>query len=143
MTHVLLCNRFLMNNVSFYFRSTINSRQFAYTTLNKLYLQAAEKYIACCQDFKMFHARTAIAPQIDLKICQIVYVVIRSFFKYLVCNVKPSVFDKSDYQAFFKYSLSYFARSFMGYKNQFRGVVAILKAKMQRFDEENAIFEIN
>ena len=41
-------HRFLMNNVSFYFRSTINSHEFAYTTLNKLYQQAAEKYIACC-----------------------------------------------------------------------------------------------
>lgn len=37
-----------MNNVSFYFRNTINSDEYAYKTLNKLYLAAAEKYIACC-----------------------------------------------------------------------------------------------
>ena len=132
-----------MNNVSFYFRSTINSHQFAYTTLNKLYLQAAEKYIACCQDFKMFHARTTLAATVDLKICQIIYVVIRSFFKYLVCNVKPSVFDKEDYHEFFKYSLTFFARCFICYKNQFRNVVSILKAKMQHLDQECTSFEIN
>ena len=132
-----------MNNVSFYFRHTINSKEFAYTTLNKLYLQAAEKYIACCQDFKMFHARTTLVKTVDLKICQIVYVVIRSFFKYLVCNVKPSVFDKRDYHEFFKYSLSYFARCFMGYKNRFKHVVIILKAKMESLDKECTSFEIN
>ena len=65
----------------------------------------------------MFHSRTTLASTVDLKICQIVYVVIRSFFKYLVCNVKPSVFDKDDYQKFFKYSLSYFASCFIIYKN--------------------------
>ena len=26
---------------------------------------------------------------VDLKICQIIYVVIHSFFKYLVCNIRP------------------------------------------------------
>ena len=106
-----------MNNVSFYFRQTINEKEYAYTTLNKLYQQAAEKYIACCQEFKCFHLRTSIGKDIDLKICQIVYVVIRSFFKYLVCNVKPSVFDRTDYHKFFKFSLSFFARRFMAYKN--------------------------
>jgi hypothetical protein len=39
---------FLMNNVSFYFRAHINNEEYAYRTLNKLYLQAAEKYVACC-----------------------------------------------------------------------------------------------
>lgn len=39
---------FLMNNVSFYFRDTINSLTFAKLTLNKLYIAAAEKYVACC-----------------------------------------------------------------------------------------------
>lgn len=91
----------------------------------------------------MFHGRTTLSKAIDLKICQIVYVVIRSFFKYLVCNVKPSVFDKRDYHQFFKYSLSYFARCFMNYKNQFSHVVVILKAKMERLDQESTSFEIN
>lgn len=106
-----------MNNVSFYFRATINEHEFAFTTLNKLFQQAAEKYIACCQEFKTFHMRTTLASTVDLKICQIIYVVIRSFFKYLVCNVKPSVFDRTDYHKFFKYSLSFFARRFIAYKN--------------------------
>lgn len=106
-----------MNNVSFYFRSSINSDEFAYMTLNKLFQQAAEKYISCCMEFKEFHARTTLASTVDLKICQIVYVVIRSFFKYLVCNVKPSVFSREDYHKFFKYSLSFFARRFIAYKN--------------------------
>ena len=46
---------FLMNNVSFYFRSTISSIDFAWITLNKLYASATEKYVACCQDFRRFH----------------------------------------------------------------------------------------
>ena len=78
-----------------------------------------------------------------MKICQIVYVVIRSFFKYLVCNVKPSVFDRTDYHKFFQYSLSFFARAFMAYKNQFRHVVAILRAKMERLETEDTNFFIN
>ncbi len=41
-----------MNNVSFYFRNTINTVEYANQTLNKLYLAAAEKYIACCMEFK-------------------------------------------------------------------------------------------
>ena len=52
--------RFLMNNVSFYFRSSINQDEFAYTTLNKLYLAGAEKYIACCMDFKKYHMHTTL-----------------------------------------------------------------------------------
>ena len=36
---------FLMNNVSFYFRKTINRREYAYSTLHKLYKAGAEKYL--------------------------------------------------------------------------------------------------
>ena len=103
---------FLMNNVSFYFRKTINREEYAYTTLNKLFQAGAEKYIACCMEFKRFHDRTTLKPYVDIKIVQIIYVVIRSFFKYLVCNVKPSVFDRNDYHKFFKFSLSFFALRF-------------------------------
>jgi len=60
---------FLMNNVSFYFRSTINQEEFAYTTLNKLYQAGAEKYIACCMEFVQFHRKTSLWPEISLKIC--------------------------------------------------------------------------
>lgn len=46
---------FLMNNVSFYFRGSITSKRYAMETLDKLYSAAAEKYIACCQEFRRFH----------------------------------------------------------------------------------------
>lgn len=46
---------FLMNNVSFYFRSTITTKDFAMKTLDKLYDSATEKYVVCCKDFKRFH----------------------------------------------------------------------------------------
>jgi hypothetical protein len=88
---------FLMNNVSFYFRKTINQREYAYSTLNKLYKAGAEKYIACCAEFKAFHANTSLSTRLDLTICSVVYVVIRSFFKYLVCNVRNPIFEKEDY----------------------------------------------
>lgn len=94
-----------MNNVSFYFRNSINKNEFAMNTLNKLYLAAAEKYIACCIEFKQYHMHTTLCKEIDLKICQIIYVVIRSFFKYLVCNVNNSVFERHDYHKFFQMSL--------------------------------------
>ena len=63
-----LC-RFLMNNVIFYFRSTINTDEYARLTLNKLYMAAAEKYIACCAEFKRYHRRTTLCADVDLKIC--------------------------------------------------------------------------
>jgi len=134
---------FLMNNVSFYFRQSINTQEYAFITLNKLYMQAAEKYVACCQEFKKFHSRTTLGKIIDTKICQIIYVVIRSFFKYLVCNVKPSVFNREDYHNFFKYSLSFFAMVFIRYKNMFSNVCAIIRSKMDRLDSENQQFFIN
>ena len=94
---------FLMNNVSFYFRSTITTKFFAMQTLDKLYDSATEKYVVCCKDFKKFHmsqcgGKTAInnpfLAQIDLVMAQVIYVVIRSFFKYLVCNIRggPGIF---------------------------------------------------
>lgn len=61
---------FLMNNISFYFRETINSKEFAKLTLNKLYQAAAEKYIVCCRDFKQYHLSHSkgMCFNIDLKI---------------------------------------------------------------------------
>jgi hypothetical protein len=134
---------FLMNNVSFYFRNTINDADFATHTLNKLYLQAAEKYVCCCMDFKMYHRQTTLDKDVDVKICQIIYVVIRSFFKYLVCNVSNSVYTRKDYHAFFKNSLKFFEMRFKVYKNYFKHVHMILSQKMLKLDKEQTNFEIN
>jgi hypothetical protein len=131
---------FLMNNVSFYFRDTINSADYATQTLNKLYLAAAEKYIACCMEFKQYHAATTLSKDIDIKICQVVYVVIRSFFKYLVCNVRDSVFDRTDYHKFFKMSLRFFEMRFKAYKNYFNAVHCILAKKMIKLDAGESKF---
>ena len=79
---------FLMNNVTHYFNATINSRDYAQKTLTKLYVAAAEKYVSCCVDFKQFHSGTQFSKIVDIKNVQVLYVVIRSFFKYLVCNVR-------------------------------------------------------
>jgi hypothetical protein len=46
---------FLMNNISLYFKETLNSKKYAKKTLQKLYMAAAEKYVACCFEFKVFH----------------------------------------------------------------------------------------
>jgi len=140
---------FLMNNVSFYFRGSINSKEHAHVTLNKLYQQAAEKYIACCHDFKKFHTSKGVAPmcstaaqtsatgqkvnsdtlEIDMKIVQIIYIVIRAFFKYLVCNIKNPVFDRHDYGKFFRFSIQFFTDRFMLYKNEFSKVFKMLRSK--------------
>lgn len=137
-----------MNNVSFYFRGSINSKEHAHITLNKLYQQAAEKYIACCHDFKKFHMSKGVSPmcskaaspadgsaagsgtlEIDMKIIQIIYIVIRAFFKYLVCNIKNPVFDRHDYGKFFRFSIQFFTDRFELYKNEFSKVFKILHAK--------------
>ena len=85
----------------------------------------------------------ALHRQVSAKTVHEAQLGIRRFFKYLVCNVKPSVFERHDYHKFFKYSLSFFARRFIAYKNQFARVVAILRAKMERLDTENTNFHIN
>lgn len=132
-----------MNNVSFYFRNSINQLKFAYSTLNKLYQAGAEKYIACCAEFKNFHRNTKFAEEVDIKICETIYVVIRSFFKYLVCNVRNPVFDRSNYHQFFMFSLSFFVLKFSDYKNTFVHVYNILKSKMVRLESEKAEFHID
>ena len=49
-----------MNNVTHYFNAVINSRDYAQKTLTKLYIAAAEKYVTCCMEFKLFHADTTL-----------------------------------------------------------------------------------
>ena len=66
-----------------------------------------------------------------------VYVVIRSFFKYLVCNIRGgAVFAKEDYHEFFTYSLKFFTAGFKNYKSEFSGVHRILLAKTERMKTE-------
>lgn len=79
---------FLMNNVWFYFKSSINSIDYAKRTLEKLYEYAAVKFTACCKEFKNFHSRTNIAKTLDLQICKIFYKVIHNFYDYLVYNIE-------------------------------------------------------
>ena len=142
---------FLMNNVAFYFRGTITQKKFALQTLNKLHQVAAEKYVACAQEFKRFHlspykqgqSKSPFQESIDLVLAQIIYVVIRSFFKYLVCNMRESVFVKEDYHEFFSGSLHYYTCRFERYKNEFPGVLKILKAKEKAMACETQLFYIN
>jgi hypothetical protein len=136
---------FLMNNVTFYFRSSINSLYHAFITLNKLYQQGAEKYVACCRDFKKFHLSKGVEPmctklkdgtyEFEMKIVQIIYVVIRAFFKYLVCNIQSPIFDKADYPKFFRFSIRFFSDRFGLYKNEFSTVYKILKSKEKKLNE--------
>lgn len=77
---------FLMNNITFYFKATTNTKEHASITLNKLYQQAAEKYVVCAYEFKRFHLRQGTKPldssdAIDLKLCEALYSVIRGFFR--------------------------------------------------------------
>ena len=97
--------------------------------------------MACCQDFRRFHAGgpdkpQAFVQQLDLVLAQVVYVVIRSFFKYLVCNIRGGVFDRSAYNEFFTYSLGFFVDKFAGYKGEFSKVHKIMVAKQLRLKSE-------
>lgn len=122
-------------------------------TLDKLYVAAAEKYAACCREYRRFHlstcskktiAKNEFLKRIDLNLAQIIYVVIHSFFKYLVCNVRGgTVFDSGpsgDYHEFFRFSLSYFANRFAIYKNEFSVLHKILQAKVKKVDQEKLVF---
>ena len=60
--------------------------------------------------------------------------VIRSFFKYLVCNVNSSVFERHHYHKFFEFSLKFFEVRFKAYRNYFAGVSAILTQKMKKLE---------
>lgn len=136
---------FLMNNISFYFRDTITSKPYAMETLDKLYQAAAHKYVVCCQEFRKFHSTqrhlaNPIAENMDLILVQVVYAVIRSFFKYLVCNVQGTVIGRSDYHEFFCFSLKFFTERFRDHRAEFRGVIKILSAREKRATTEKQVF---
>ena len=73
--------------------------------------------------------------ELDLRLCQAIYVVIRAFFKYLVCNVTNPVYQQKDYGRFFRYSLRFFVDRFGLYRNYFSAVYKILRAKQARMDK--------
>lgn len=76
-------------------------------------------------------------------LAQVVYVVIRSFFKYLVCNVRGALFDRTGYHDFFTFSLGFFAEVFKSYKSEFTRVHKILYAKQQKLVDEKQVFFID
>ena len=53
-------------------------------------------------------SKDKVTYEYELKIVQVIYIVIRAFFKYLVCNVRNPVFNQTDYGRFFKFSLKFF-----------------------------------
>ena len=126
-----------MNNVTFYFRETITSKEYAWQTLEKLFLVASEKYIQCSREFRRFHmsgskinSNQEFLQRIDIQLASNVYVVIRSFFKYLVCNIREgTVFKKEDYHEFFTFSLKFFEIKFKTYRSEFPDVHKILVAR--------------
>ena len=128
---------FLMNNISFYFRKTISSKKFAMITLDKLYHSAAEKYVACSKEYQRFHLSLGQVQNLEMSIANIIYIVIRSFFKYLVCNIRDgSIFTIEDYHDFFVYSLKFFIQKFGAYKAEFTTVYTVLIAKEKAIQSE-------
>ena len=80
--------------------------------------------------------KNSFTNQIDLVLAQVIYVVIRSFFKYLVCNIRGgAVFERTDFHEFFVYSIKFFTDKFNEYKGEFTTIYKILKAKTQRIQE--------
>ena len=77
-------------------------------------------------------------------LAQVIYIVIRSFFKYLVCNIRGgAVFEKSDFHDFFVYSIKFFKDKFKTYKGEFVTVYKILSAKSKNIETEKQDFYIN
>ena len=133
---------FLMNNVSFYFSKDTSNKDFAKQTLEKIYVMASEKYAACCKVLKQFHSNQQCNQEwlkrLDLRLAQIIYVVIHSFFKYLLCNIQGgSIFEKDDYEWFFRFSLKFFLDRFAVEKNYFGTMHKVLAAKYKKSDDFN------
>jgi hypothetical protein len=71
-----------------------------------------------------------------VKIVQVLYVVVRSFFKYLVCNVRQPIYARGDYLWFFQHALRFFALRFKQARGQFDQVARILAAKEEKLKLE-------
>ncbi|CAI2374740.1 unnamed protein product [Moneuplotes crassus] len=124
---------FLMNNITHYFRKTITSREFSNKTLNKLYISSAYKFMQCCIEYKThFKSLSQSNPHLDKTICGIIYCVTRAFFRYLVWNVRESIFSKEHEKDFLCGSLRHFIEIFSMRKDWFSGVVKILEAKEKK-----------
>ena len=136
---------FLMNNITFYFRNTITTKNFAWQTLEKLLTISAIKFVACCQEFKRFHCSTAKKSHdyfmlVDQVLTKSLYVVIKSFFKYLVCNLRNSVFCKDDFAQFFQFCLKTFVLHFKSHSNEFSQMIKIMEAKMLKVKTNGIMF---
>jgi len=79
---------------------------------------------------------TDLVPILDQVLANVVYIVIRSFFKYLVCNIQGALFSRNDYHEFFVFSLGFFAERFKSYKSEFTDVHKILISKQKRVGTE-------
>lgn len=81
--------------------------------------------------------------RIDLRLAQIIYVVVHSFFKYLVYNVRGgTVFDSGpdgDYHLFFRHALNFFVVRFGQSRNEFSTLHKILRAKLKKVDSESKL----
>nr|O00939.1 RecName: Full=Telomerase reverse transcriptase; AltName: Full=Telomerase catalytic subunit; AltName: Full=Telomerase subunit P123 [Euplotes aediculatus]AAC47515.1 telomerase subunit p123 [Euplotes aediculatus] len=121
---------FLMNNITHYFRKTITTEDFANKTLNKLFISGGYKYMQCAKEYKdHFKKNLAMSSMIDLEVSKIIYSVTRAFFKYLVCNIKDTIFGEEHYPDFFLSTLKHFIEIFSTKKYIFNRVCMILKAK--------------
>lgn len=84
----------------------------------------------CCKEYKeYFKDNKQIMEKIDIQICNIIYSVSRAFFKYLVCNIKDTLFTNEHYPDFFISVLKHFIEIFSTKKYIFNDVVKILRAK--------------
>jgi len=89
------------------------------------------------------HDSNSFIKRIDLIMAKIIYVVIHSFFKYLICNLAGgTVFDEADYQQFFMVSLKYFTDRFLISKNEFPGICKILLSKKRKIQADELEFKI-
>lgn len=119
---------------------------------------AAEKYAACCEQFRRFHISNLrkseavlkkkgkvneFRNRLDLNLARILYVVIHSFFKYLVFNMQGgTVFVKDDYDWFFKFALNHFYKRFSKEKTHFGILSKILASKLKAIEGEKLEFKL-
>ena len=65
---------------------------------------------------------------------------LRSFFKYLVCNVRQPIYQRTDYLWFMQFSLQYFTQRFSQARGKgFKGVFKILRAKELKLKGEKQL----
>lgn len=129
---------FMLRKNACYFQSDVNEQETAFESLTLLLSVAAEKFVKCCLELKMFHSSKAkfktngCRVSIDQKICQIIVAEVYNQFEFLSLKAKPSLLShETDRNRFVAVSLQIFLQKFSKKKSYFGEICKILSKTSQ------------